>query len=423
MSTQPELAAAPDSRRRVARTPFTRRFVFGAAVDSFGTGLSAATAILYFVTFIGFSAKSVAAAMSAGAVLGLVSPMPVGRAADRFGLIRVYCAILLLRGAGFVVYAWVTNYPSFLALTLLLMAFETTTPPLQQALVGRIFLPDSRVRVMTVVMAARNAALGAGTLVAGLALTTKSRPLVASLLIINGVSFFILAVVVFSLRRSAAGTERPAARRDDKSAPPDAPTARPVLRNLPFLGLSGLNGLLLLHDSVLFVLLPLWMVPKLHISAGIMTLMLALNTALSVLLQMVLGRNERVTKSDGPVLLVAVAFLIAACAACSTAAYLPKAGAIAVIAGAVVLLTIGENLHAIAGWQVSFRLSPAARRGEYLSAFNMGYGLQRVVGPLLMTGVVLVFGWLGWLVLCVIFAGAWAGFQAIAGVQSKGVGE
>ena len=395
-----------------ARTPFIGRFVSGAAIDSFGTGLSAATAILYFVTFVGFSAKSVAVAMSAGAVLGLLSPIPVGRTADRFGLVPVYCATLLLRGCGYLAYAWTTRYPSFFSVTLLLMALETTTPPLQQALVGRMFSGGSRMRVMSVVRAARNAALGAGTLAAGLALTTKSRPLVACLLMVNGVSFYVLAAVVFSLRRCAADAEPPPAR-NGSARPAGEPTAPPVTRNLPFLGLSGLNGLLLLHDSVLFVLLPLWMVTKLHISPEIMTLMLALNTALSVLLQMVLGRMERLTRSAGPVLIAAVAFLVMACGACAAAGNLPKAGAIAVIAAAVVLLTVGENLHSIAGWEVSFRLSPASRRGEYMSAFNMGYGVQRIVGPLLMTGVVLVFGGTGWFFLGAIFVGAWGGFQAI----------
>jgi hypothetical protein len=266
---------------------------------------------------------------------------------------------------------------------------------------------------MTVVRAARNAALGAGALAAGLALTTKSRPLVASLLIINGVSFYVLTAVVFSLRRCTADAKLPPSARDGSAGSAGEPAAPPVIRNLPFLGLSGLNGLLLLHDSVLFVLLPLWMVPKLHISPEIMTLMLALNTALSVLLQIVLGRMERLTTSAGPVLVAAVAFLVMACGACGTAENLPKTGSIAVIAAAVVLLTIGENLHSIAGWEVSFRLSPGSRRSEYMSAFNMGYGLQRIVGPLLMTGVVLVLGGLGWLVLCLVFVGAWGGFRAI----------
>lgn len=154
-----------------------------------------------------------------------------------------------MRGIGFVAYALATQYVTFLLLTLPLMALEAATPPLQQSLVAQLFAGDARIRVMSSIRAARNVALGAGTLVAGAALTTHSQPLVAALLAINGTSFLILAWVVHSLRRSAI----PPAQQQEK----DCGSSRPALRNPAFLSLAGLNGLLLLHDSVLFVLLPL----------------------------------------------------------------------------------------------------------------------------------------------------------------------
>ena len=401
----PDVASEPITPAR-SQPRSMQRLVAGAAVDSFGTGISAAATILYFVTIVGFTANSVVAAMSAGAIFGVLSPILVGRLADRFGLIRTYCTALALRGVGFVAYALATQYVTFLLLTLPLMALEAATPPLQQSLVAQLFAGDARIRVMSSIRAARNVALGAGTLVAGAALTTHSQPLVAGLLAINGTSFLILACVVYSLRRSAT----PPAQQQEKNCG----SSRPALRNPAFLGLAGLNGLLLLHDSVLFVLLPLWMVLRLGASPLWVSLMLALNTGLTVAMQLGFGRIRRLTTATNPTLFVAAGALVAACLCCLTAERITGSTAIALCAVAVALLTLGENLHSIAAWQVSFELAPDGRRSEYLSAFNSGSGLQRIVGPVLMTGVVLALPTTGWLVLAIVFGAATVGFTTIS---------
>jgi hypothetical protein len=75
---------------------------------------------------------------------------------------------------------------------------------------------------------------------------------------------------------------------------------------------------------------------------------------------------------------------------------------------AVLALTAGENLHSIAAWNLSFQLAPPDRSAEYLSAFHLSSGLKSIVGPALVTGVVLTGGLGGWALLAGLFAiGAW----------------
>lgn len=389
--TAEALAAPPAPARSVVS-----RLVGGAAVDSAGTGIAAAGAILYFVTMRGFPAGSVALAMSTGAILGVGSPILSGRLADRYGVNRVYVVLLLLRGLFFLAYPLAATFPAFLVLTWVILALESTTPPLQQALVGRLFGARSRVRVMALVRAVRNAAIGAGTLAVGLALATGKPWLVGGLLALNGASFVVLAVVVFSLRRQPE--QEPAAPSSRAGRPPPA-----------FLGLTAVNGLLLLHDSVLFVLLPLWLVTRMHASPVLVSALLVLNTILSVVLQMVLARR----RAGG--LTAAVAFLIAAClcgAVVENLAHpaLVAAGAVVV----VVLLTAGENLHTVVAWEVSYAAAPPGRSGEYLSVFATGYAVQRVAGPVTMTAVVLGLGTGGWIVLAAVFVAAAAVFATLA---------
>ncbi|MEW2412567.1 MFS transporter [Streptomyces sp. NPDC046866] len=406
-STAP--TAPPPERERSA----TRWVVFGATVDSLGTGLSTVTVLLYFVTVIGFDAVSVAAAMSVGAVLGLLSPVPTGWLADRVGLTRIYCGALMLRGLGFLAYTVTGTFGWFCAVTLVLMTLETTTTSLQQTLVGAIFSEETRVRAMSRISAGRNAALGAGTLLAGLALSTGSKPLLVSLLAANGLSFFVFSLIVLRLRRQMPEAPGEAAAADDDGA--GAAPSVPVLRNVRFLALSASNGLLFLHDAVLFELLPLWTVTQLHVSAGVMSALLVLNTVLSIGLQVLFGRMEAITRNPRPVLAVAVALLAAACAAGAwTEQGLPRFAVVGGCVLVVVLLTVGENLHSLAGWQVSFDLSPEDRRGEYTAAFNMSYGLQRAIGPVLTVGLVLGHGIPGWLALSAVFGAGCAGFLAFS---------
>jgi len=86
-----------------------------------------------------------------------------------------------------------------------------------------------------------------------------------------------------------------------------------------------------------------------------------------------------------------------------------EGGAVVVVgllASAVVLLTLGENMHAVAGWELSFLMSDPDQRPQYLSLFSLGYTAQLIVGPLLMTSVVLPWGMPGLLVLIVLFVAA-----------------
>lgn len=385
------------------------RFLIGSGVDSLGSGVSAGAAILYFVTMVGLSPAAVTTAMSAGAVLGILSPIPVGRLADRFGLVRTYCTVLVLRGAGFLCYAAVSGPTGFLAVTLWLMALETTTFPLQQSLLAAVFDEERRPRVVARVRATRNAALGLGTLLAGAALAGGSRALVVSLLVANGLSFFFLAGTVLAVGRAAAVSPVHAPGTTAGHAAP----ARSVLADRRFLLLCALNGLLSLHDTVLFVLLPLWTVTGLGLSPALPGAMMALNTALTVVLQLLLGRARRPVPHPRA-LAVAAACLVAACALCAAAGGRAAGVQVAVCTAAVVLLTVAENLHVNAAWEIAFAVGPAERRSEYMGAFNTGSGVQNVVGPVLVTGVVLALGGPGWLLLAGLFGGSAAAFTATA---------
>lgn len=76
---------------------------------------------------------------------------------------------------------------------------------------------------------------------------------------------------------------------------------------------------------------------------------------------------------------------------------------LAIFYAAVVALTIGENYHGVAAWNLSYAISPQGRSGEYISLFSLGNGLQGIVGPLLVSLVLMSAVTVGWVAVGLIF--------------------
>lgn len=86
---------------------------------------------------------------------------------------------------------------------------------------------------------------------------------------------------------------------------------------------------------------------------------------------------------------------------------------------AVVLLTVGENLHAVAAWNLSYEMAPAPARARYLATFSLGVTGQQILGPVLMTAVMLPLGSIGWALLAVVFALAALVVRATGGPRAE----
>jgi dipeptide/tripeptide permease len=78
---------------------------------------------------------------------------------------------------------------------------------------------------------------------------------------------------------------------------------------------------------------------------------------------------------------------------------------VALLVLATVLLTAGELWQSITGWEVPVRYAPDGRRGEYLAVFSLGVTAQNILGPVLLTALI-VLGTAGWVVLAALFVAA-----------------
>ncbi|MET7381420.1 MFS transporter [Streptomyces sp. NPDC005526] len=394
------------------KTPAGRRLAAGAAIDSVGSGMFLAASTLYFVTVVGLPAARVGLVLSVAAVAGLLSPMPLGRLADRIGPTRVYVALLALRGLGYAGFALIESFWPYAVLTCLLTALDRGCSPLQQVVVGIVEGSENQTRTMASIRSVRNIGLTAGFLLAGAVLAIEERAAFVALFLGNALTFWVIAAVVEQLRRRAAAsapqvvttapasTESPGPRGDE----PAPAAVRTPFRDLRFLLFTLSNGVLSLHDSVLFVLLPLWLTTATDAPSSAVSVLLAVNTVLTVLLQVYVARFAETTAGAVRLVPMALVPLLVSCVAFAGAEHVPVWPAAACAVVAVVLLTVGENLHSVAVWNLSYELSPPPARARYLAAFSLGMTGQQIVGPALMTGVLLPLGTAGWGVLAVVYA-------------------
>ncbi len=384
-------------------SPAGRTLAVGAGIDSLGTGMFFASFALYFVGVVGFAATDVALAATLAGAVALLAPVPLGRLADRVGAGRFYIALLLLRGLGYGCFAFVSDFKGFLVLTVLLTAADRASSPIQQAVVTALISGQDRTRTMASIRAVRNIGLTVGFLLAGAAFAAAEPSVFVAIFVGNGLSFVVVAAMVrHVLSRTPAAVLHPT------SAPTAAadPDVRSPFRDRWFMVFTVGNGVLSLYDTVLIVLLPIWVIEHTAVPVALVPVLMAVNTVLTVLLQVYVARF-----ADGPSaairLLVTSGALMAVC--CGFFAMAQAASttyAIVAILVAVVVLSVAENIQEVASWELSAELSPQAARARYLGAFSLGFSGQKVIGPSVLVVVMMPMGLIAWPVLAGAFGAA-----------------
>ncbi len=168
--------------------------------------------------------------------------------------------------------------------------------------------------------------------------------------------------------------------------------------------MTALTGLLSLHKPVLTVALPLWVAQRTDAPRTLVSVLLVVNTVLTVLLQVPLSRGAdglvggvRTIRRSGVALALACVLLgLASGRSSGWAAGLLVAGA--------VVLTVGELWQSAGGWGLSYDLAPTDRYGQYQGVYALGNGIRDTFGPATVTALALVVGLPGWLLLAAGFA-------------------
>ncbi|MFE0470771.1 MFS transporter [Streptomyces sp. NPDC058947] len=402
-----------------------RRLAVAALVQSLGIGLFMASSMAYFTRQVDLTANQVASGLALAGIVALGISLLGGVLADRYGARRVLAAVYTGRGLCCAAYVFVTGFWQFMVVTLCAVACDRAGPPVLQALVA-VAVPErqERTRLLAVVNVVRNCGLGAGALAAGVALAGDTQAAYRITLVAIGLAFLGGAVLVLRVPELAAPV--PAARKDETGADETGTdetgadvTGRKragnrVLPDGRYLTLTALNFLLFFFDTMLLVAMPVWILEHTDAPRVTVSVLFALNTALVVVLQIPVSRlatgQRRTTR-----MLTWTGAVLGVSSLCFAASGSVAGGpAVAWLATAVVLLTLAEVIANAAVWDLSIALAPPEQRGRYLSVFNLSVAGQRVLGPVMVTGLLLGAGTLGWVVAAAVLVVAGGAAERVA---------
>lgn len=384
-----------------------RVFVLVSLLDSLGTGLYLAGSAVYFVRIVGLSPAQLGLGMTIAGCAGFLATVPIGLLADRLGAKRVLTGLQLWLAITFTALAFVDGPLAFAVVCSLMVMAECSAPPMIQAVVADLMRGSGQVNAMARIRTVRNIGYAVGSLLAVPLMATDTRWAFQALLIANAVSYVVAAILLrgVKLRATVRAAVRPSGAR--RRLRPELPRG---LGDRRFLAVTGINGVLVLHSTVLNVGLPLWIVENTKAPVVTVPLLFVLNSALVIGLQVRFSRGADTPGRSRRVLYYAGVALAATCVLFALSSKPGPVGAVILLTLAVLALTAGELWQAIAGWALPVDHAPEGRRAEYLSVFNLGVTVQGILGPLLVTALITLRG-TGWLLL----AGAFALCAVLAG--------
>jgi predicted MFS family arabinose efflux permease len=369
-------------------------FALSALVDSSGTGLYLAGSAIFFVRSVGLTNAQIGIGLTVGAAVGLATSVPLGLIGQRIGARQLLVILQVARAAGMVALAFCTSFPWFVLISAWLAIAQGATGPMTQAVAGAVSDTEDRNRTMAVVRSTRNLGLSLGGLMTLTLLATGSAWGYRLIILGDGLSFIVSALLV--LRLPLSGTPEVSS-----AGNPFKLLSR--FRNRRYLWLTGLNGVLVFHSTLLSVGIPLAVVQASRAPAELVPALTMINTVMVVVMQVRFARSTHTLPGATRALRLGGTALAACCVTTSFTQHVSRAPSIALFIVAIMLLSTAELWQSAGSWEVSYRYAPEDQWPVYLSVFFLGINAEPIVGPIVVADLVVGRGPAGWLALAALF--------------------
>jgi MFS family permease len=373
-----------------------RRVLAASFVDALGTGLFLPLTVAYLSRVVGLSPIQIGLGLAIAGFAAVAAAPVSGALVDRYDARAVVLGCFSVSALGFLAYIAVDSFLSFVAVAVALQLASRMERPATAALVLGVACGPERVGSLAWQQTSRNLGYGVGALLAGLALLTHGKSPFVVLLAANAASYVVAGALVWRLPAI-----RPAARE-----PGHRDGYRAVLSDRPYVGLALLNVVVALHDSLLLVAMPLWILTRTSAPLALTGLLFTLNTVLVVLLQVRTARRIAARRGISAGYRTAALAFVVACVAFALAAGASTQVAVVFLVMALAALTLGELENTAGEWFLSVELAPHHLRGRYLGLFKTSMALQQAIGPLVVTAILVHWGRMGWIVLALALASA-----------------
>lgn len=372
-----------------------RAFALAEMIDSIGTGLYLVGATVFCLRAAGLTGAETGLGLTLAGLVGFLAAAPVGALGERISPQRLLRLIQIWRGLWFTALAFVHGLVPFTAINMAIALGTGAVVPLSQSIVGSMAADVERTKTLATIRSVRNVGFSLGALAAAPLIAVNTVTSLRGVVLGDAASFAVSALLL--------GRMRIPERLSVTVRNPWAALAR--FRDRSYARLAVVNGLLSVHMSLLSVGIPIWTLKRTHAPASLLAVLVTVNTVMAIVLQVPIAARAGDT---GPAFRRIVRYtglvLAGCCAAVLLAAKVDAWAAAALLILAIVLLTFGEIWQAIVGWELSYRYADPDQRVLYLSVFSLGGSAQQIIGPVVLTSVVIRFGTAGWLALALVFA-------------------
>ncbi|CCH30844.1 MFS transporter [Actinosynnema sp. NPDC047251] len=357
-------------------------------------GVLMSISVLYFTRVVAIPAERVGLALTLGAAIGVLSSVPAGRLADVRGPRPVTVTLMVALGVAACGYALVDGFFGLVAATAVVLGIESAAHAARGSLLAGLLPSAERARALAFMRATANVGVSLGAVAGGLGLLMDTKAGYIGLILAAG-ALFVVSGLAFLRVPSVPAAPKAA-----------AGPKLPVLRDRAFAAVSLVNAVLVMSDALLVVAMPIWISEHTSAPPAFFTVMLLVNTAAVILLQVrvskgaddVPGGTKAWWRSGivlaGCCVLFAVSEGQAVWLACA-----------ALLAGTLVHV-LGEMLHSAGAWSLSYGLAPEHAHGQYQGLFEMSTKLGTTVAPLAITLVLVGLGGWGWVVCAAVFLAA-----------------
>lgn len=375
-------------------------------VDTLGGGLLSPFELIYAIKIAGVSLTSAGAILSAAAAAGIAVGPIAGAAVDRIGPVRVVAAANGLGLAGCLsLLSWTNGWGYALGaffLSMNMRVFWAAFTPLVASIASsaELELWFGRLR------GARYIGIVSGEGLSGLVFLAGVQTGLRLLVVANGVSF----VAALALVLAVSAPRRALAEHDAEQAPEHGGYRR-VLRDRVNLALAGLNVAATLLLIAPILVLPVFILDRLHLPTwlpGLLAAFLTATAAAGLLFGARLVRGRRRLRN----LEIAATLWAVGCAAFLFAPADAVIAYAALFAGAL-LLGLGEALYAPTADALPAALAPVELRGRYAAVHQMAWGVSEAIAPTLGAATLAAGNAALWLTLTAIAAATALSYRAL----------
>ncbi|MGW8884544.1 MFS transporter [Streptomyces sp. NPDC055749] len=361
--------------------------------NSLGDGAFYACSALFFTRVVGLSATQVGLALTVGWATGMLAGVPLGYLADRWGPRRTAVLLAVATAATLSAFLVVRSFPLFLLVVCAYACCQSGLTSARQALLAGLVDAGRRTTLRAHLQSTLNAGLAIGAGLGALALTFDTRQAYLAVFAMDAASFLAAALV---LRRLPEVPPAPVARTGEPRLA--------VLRDRPYALVTLLNAIMYLNMPLLSLGLPLWIVHHTDAPKPMAAVLLVVNMLSVVLFQVRVARRVTDLRTAARTIRRAGWLMLAACAVYAVSGSpMGAPAAVAVLLAAAVIQVFGEMMQGAGGWELGFGLAPSDKQGQYQGFFGMGPQFARMLGPVLLTTLLIRWGTPGWLVLGGLF--------------------